>query len=339
MVEQNKKLQKIKISHKLLIVGSILIIICMPIALLIGNYFVNYALLRTGNGGDRKVKGSELLSAVNIENSDKIIIEENKNKENQLVNEWVNNINNKKVMVTAQDGIILRGTEYITDEKANKWAIILHGYRSNPDSVISIGRHFSENGYNVLIPSMRSSNESDGKYIGMGWLDKEDLKCWLSLVIQQNSDAKIILHGSSMGAATVLMASGDNLPKNVKAIIEDSGYTSAWDIFASEAKVRFNLPAFPLLNMFEFVANVRAKYDIKEASALEQVKKSNLPILFIHGDADDFVPEYMCEELFKAANCKKEKLIIKHAGHIESKFQDPEMYYNKIFSFIEYINF
>lgn len=335
MVEQNTKIQKAKLLNKLLIVVLMLIIICIFIALLIGNYFVNYALLRTGNGGDRKVKDSESISVVNIENSEKIIIEENKNKENQLVSEWVQKINSQKVMVTAPDGIILRGTEYIADEKANKWAIILHGYRSNPDSVISIGRHFSVDGYNVLIPSMRASNESDGKYIGMGWLDKEDLKCWLNLIIQRNNNAKIILHGSSMGAATVLMASGDELPKNVKAIIADSGYTSVYDIFASEAKARFNLPAFPLLNMFEFVANIRAKYDIKEASALEQVKKANIPILFIHGDADDFVPEYMCEELFKATNCKKEKLIIKHAGHIESKFQDPEMYYNKIFSFIE----
>ena len=123
----------------------------------------------------------------------------------------------------------------------------------------------------------RCHGKSEGKYIGMGWLDKDDLKCWINLIIEQNNNAEIILHGSSMGAATVLMASGDALPNNVKAIIEDSGYTSVWDIFASEAKARFNLPTFPILNMFELVANVRAKYDIKEASAVEQVKKSNVP--------------------------------------------------------------
>lgn len=132
--------------------------------------------------------------------------------------------------------------------------------------------HFSKEGYNVLIPSMRACSESDGEYIGMGWLDKEDLQCWINLIIKQNENAEIILHGSSMGAATVLMASGKDLPTNVKAIVADSGYTSVWDIFASEAKARFNLPTFPILNMFEIVANVRANYDIKEASALEQVK-------------------------------------------------------------------
>lgn len=132
--------------------------------------------------------------------------------------------------------------------------------------------HFSEKGYNVLIPSMRACGDSDGEYIGMGWLDKDDLQCWIKLITEQNEKSEIILHGSSMGAATVLMASGDNLPENVKAIIADSAYTSVWDIFASEAKARFNLPAFPILNMFEVVANVRAKYDIKEASAVEHVK-------------------------------------------------------------------
>jgi hypothetical protein len=194
--------------------------------------------------------------------------------------------------------------------------------------------HFSEQGYNVLIPSMRASNESDGEYIGMGWLDKEDLKCWINLIIEENENAEIVLHGSSMGAATVLMVSGDELPSNVKAIIEDSAYTSVWDIFASEAKVRFNLPTFPVLNMFEIVANIRAKYDIKEASALEQVKKATIPILFIHGDSDDFVPEYMCEELYEAANCQKDKLIIHNAGHTESKYKETETYYNKIFEFL-----
>ena len=234
----------------------------------------------------------------------------------------------------ANDNITLRGTEYLKQEETNKWAIILHGYRSSPSNVLTIGEHFSEKGYNVLIPSMRACADSEGEYVGMGWLDKEDLKCWINLIIEENKDAEIILHGSSMGAATVLMISGDELPANVKSIIADSGYTSVWDIFASEAKARFNLPEFPVLNMFKIVANRKAKYDIKEASALEQVKKSKTPILFIHGNKDDFVPEYMCEKLYDAANCKKEKLIIDGAGHTDGKYKEPEKYYDTIFDWI-----
>ena len=328
MEEKNKKSKILKM---------VLIIIMLGIATTIGigNYFVNYAILRTGNGGDREVKNADSIDVASIDNETEKIIEETKKNEKQLANEWAETIENKKVEVIAKDGIILRGTEYIKDEHSDKWAIVLHGYHSNPDSVLSIGMHFSEKGYNVLIPSMRASNDSEGQYIGMGWLDKDDLQCWINLIIKQNDNAEIILHGSSMGAATVLMASGDKLPKNVKAIIEDSGYTSVWDIFASEAKARFNLPTFPVLNMFQVVANVRANYDIKEASAVEQVKKSKTPILFIHGDADDFVPEYMCEELYSVANCIKDKLIIHDAGHTESRYKEPETYYNKIFEFIK----
>ena len=333
MEEKNKILLK-RLLIAVLIIVIIIVIISIVATIGIGNYFVNYAILRTGNGGDREVKNADSITVANIDNEAEKIMEENKKNEKQLANEWSETIENKKVEVKAKDGITLRGTQYIKDESSNKWAIILHGYRSTPNSIISIGMHFSKEGYNVLIPSMRACSESDGEYIGMGWLDKEDLQCWINLIIKQNENAEIILHGSSMGAATVLMASGKDLPTNVKAIVADSGYTSVWDIFASEAKARFNLPTFPILNMFEIVANVRANYDIKEASALEQVKNNKTPILFIHGDADDFVPEYMCEELYEAANCKKDKLIIHDAGHTDSKYKEPETYYNKIFEFL-----
>lgn len=331
MESKNKTRKGLKI---LLIVVLSIILISIVLTIGIGNYFVNYAILRSGDGGDRKIKNEEVIEVGNINNESEKIIKENEKQEEIAAKEWAKNITNKKVEVKAKDDITLRGTQYLTNEQSNKWAIILHGYRSEPDSVLSIGMHFSKQGYNVLIPSMRACHESEGEYIGMGWLDKEDLQCWINLILEQNENAEIILHGSSMGAATVLMISGDDLPKNVKAIIEDSGYTSVWDVFASEAKARFNLPTFPVLDMFRIVANVRAEYDIKEASALEQVKKSKTPILFIHGDADDFVPEYMCEKLYEAANCIKDKLIIHDAGHIESKYKEPETYYNKVFDFI-----
>ena len=323
-------MNKIKKVLTIIIVAIILIGVLLTVG--IGNYFVNYAIARSGDGGNREIKEE---SKIEVLSEDEQLIEDNRKSANESAQNWASNIVNKKVEIKADDGVVLRGTEYITDENTENWVIILHGYRAEPKSVLTIGEHFSEKGYNVLIPSMRACANSDGEFVGMGWLDKDDLKCWINLVLAENSNAKIILQGSSMGAATVLMASGDELPSNVKAIIEDSGYTSVWDIFASEAKARFNLPEFPVLNMFEIVANFRAKYDIKKASALEQMKKANIPILFIHGDSDDFVPEYMCEQLYNAANCKKEKLIIQGAGHTESRYKEPETYYNKIFEFLK----
>ena len=316
-----------------IIIAILLILILLGVGLteVIGNYFVKYAIARSGAGGDRKISQE---STIEVLGEDEKIIENNKKIAKENSEKWSEEIQQKQVEVKANDNITLRGTEYLKQEETNKWAIILHGYRSNPSSVLTIGEHFSEKGYNVLIPSMRACADSEGEYVGMGWLDKDDLKCWINLIIEENKNAEIILHGSSMGAATVLMASGDELPANVKNIIADSGYTSVWDIFASEAKARFNLPEFPVLNMFQIVANRKAKYDIKEASSLEQVKKSKTPILFIHGDKDDFVPEYMCEKLYDATNCKKEKLIIHGAGHTDGKYREPEKYYNTIFDWI-----
>lgn len=324
-------MKKEKILKIIIAILIILILLGVGLTEVIGNYFVNYAIARSGAGGDRKISQE---STIEVLGEDEKIIENNKKIAKENSEKWSETIQQKQVEVKANDNITLRGTEYLKQEETNKWAIILHGYRSNPSSVLTIGEHFSEKGYNVLIPSMRACADSEGEYVGMGWLDKEDLKCWINLIIEENKNAEIILHGSSMGAATVLMASGDELPANVKNIIADSGYTSVWDIFASEAKARFNLPEFPVLNMFQIVANRKAKYDIKEASALEQVKKSKTPILFIHGDKDDFVPEYMCEKLYDATNCKKEKLIIHGAGHTDGKYREPEKYYNTIFDWI-----
>ena len=211
MKEKNNKLNILK---RILIVILILVIIIIGATIGNGNYFVNYAISRTGNGGDREIKNEDAVEVANINDETEKIIEENRKEENQLANQWSNDVRNKKVQVTAKDGITLKGTEYIKDEQINDWVIVLHGYHSSPESVISVGMHFSEKGYNVLIPYMRATGKSEGEYIGMGWLDKDDLKCWIDLIVKQNSNSNIVLHGSSMGAATVLMASGDELSKN-----------------------------------------------------------------------------------------------------------------------------
>ena len=115
MEEKNKILLK-----RLLIAVLIIVIISIVATIGIGNYFVNYAILRTGNGGDREVKNADSITVANIDNEAEKIIEENKKNEKQLANEWSETIENKKVEVKAKDGITLRGTQYIKDESSNK---------------------------------------------------------------------------------------------------------------------------------------------------------------------------------------------------------------------------
>ena len=212
---------------------------------------------------------------------------------------------------------------------------MVHGYTSEQSSIYDIARHYSDKGYNVLTPDLRAHGLSEGKYVGMGWLDRNDLLLWIDYLLRNYRNSEIILHGVSMGAATVMMASGEDLPTNVKLIVEDCGYTSVWDIFSFELNLRFNLSTFPVLNAASFITSVRAGYNYKEASSIDQIKKSVTPILFIHGNADEFVPVNMAYKLYDNANINKELIIVDGAGHAESRLADEELYYGSIFSFID----
>ena len=123
--------------------------------------------------------------------------------------------------------------------------------------------------YNILVPYLRGHGKSEGDYIVRGWDDRLDIIDWINNILEDNPSSEIILHGTSMGAATVLSTSGENLPNNVKAIIADCGYTSVWNEFTYQLKALFNLPAFPVMNLSNMVTMVKAGYSLKEAFPIE----------------------------------------------------------------------
>ncbi|WP_308619965.1 alpha/beta hydrolase [uncultured Eubacterium sp.] len=215
-----------------------------------------------------------------------------------------------------------------------KYALVCHGYTSKAKHMAGFVNKFYSLGYNVLAVDARAHGDSEGTKIGMGWVERFDVIEWIKYIISLEPDAQIILHGVSMGASTVLMASGEELPKNVKAIIADCGYTSEWDEFKQEADV-LHIPWFPVLNASSAISKVRDGYDFKQASAVEQVKKSHIPTLFIHGSKDELVPYGMLNELYSAANCEKEILTIQGAGHALSSSVAPELYWNTVETFLK----
>ena len=227
---------------------------------------------------------------------------------------------------------------YEINNNSDVWVIAVHGYYGQGQDMVYFAKEYYNRGYNVLIVDLRGHGESQGNYIGMGWHDRLDIIDWANYIINKNPNSKIILHGVSMGAATVMMATGEELPSNVKIAIEDCGYTSIWDEFEMQLKILYNLPAFPALNAASAVCRVRAGYMLEEGSCVEQVKKSKTPTLFIHGDQDRFVPFEMLDLVYEAANCEKQKLIIKGAAHAEASFINPQLYWKNIDGFIdEYI--
>ena len=223
---------------------------------------------------------------------------------------------------------------YVVTQNSNKWAIVVHGYGGSGKLMSDKSKYFYDMGYNVLIPDLRGHGKSEGDYIGMGWKDRLDIISWINFIIKENPNAEIVLHGTSMGAATVLMTSGENLPSNVKAIVADCAYTSAWDEFSYQLETYLKVPSSYILNVTNMVTKLKAGYSLKEASALECVKKATVPILYIHGDKDKFVPYSMMDKLYDATNSPKEKLTIEGGEHANSDLVSPFLYWLTVEDFL-----
>lgn len=251
--------------------------------------------------------------------------------------DWVREQDFEEIEMNSYDDIKLHGYLLEAEKPTNKIVIMAHGYLGNAKQMGLYGQYYYEElGYNFFTPDFRGHGKSGGDYIGFGWPDRLDLIDWMSLLIDRyGPDTEIVMHGVSMGAATVLMASGEKLPENVKAIIADSPYTSVHDMFAYQMKRMFHLPAFPVLQSTSVVTKVRAGYSLTEASALKQVKKAEVPILYIHGDADEFVPTEMTEKLYANTKSDTEVLTIEDAGHGEGFVTQKELYIDKMISFLK----
>ncbi|MEG1857212.1 MAG: alpha/beta hydrolase [Pseudoflavonifractor sp.] len=220
--------------------------------------------------------------------------------------------------------------------QSHKYVVICHGYMSQARLMGAPASHFYGLGYNVLLPDARGHGQSEGDYIGMGWHERLDILDWISTLVAADPEAQIVLYGISMGAATVMMVSGEELlPANVSCVVEDCGYTSAWAEFAEQLNALYKLPAFPILNVTSLVTKVRAGYFFGEASAVAQVAKSHTPTLFIHGDADTFVPFRMLDEVYRAAACEKEKLVVPGAKHAAASSTNPTLYWTAVDAFLE----
>lgn len=252
--------------------------------------------------------------------------------------EWLKEKPQEDVYITSADGLKLHAT-YFPCEGSKRAVVCFHGYTSEGlNDFSSIAKFYKEHNYNLLIVDERSHGKSEGTYIGFGCLDRHDAKKWMEYAISRiGEDCELILHGISMGAATVLMSTGLKLPRQVKAAISDCAFTSAWEVFSSVLKTMYHLPPFPLMNIADKMAKRKAGYGLDECNAKREVAKADIPILFIHGDADTFVPCSMVYELHAACTSKKELLVIEGASHAEAYYKDMVKYEESIRKFIENI--
>ncbi len=245
----------------------------------------------------------------------------------------------KDVHQMSFDGLKLHATYFPSiDENRDrkKVAICFHGYTSHGMSdYIGLSDYYLKRGYAMLLPDARAHGLSEGEYIGFGCLDRKDALVWINWVIQEvGEDVEIILHGTSMGGATVLMASGLELPAQVKGIISDCGFTSPKEVFTHVLNSMYHLPTFPVIPGADAINKKLAGYGMDECNAKREVAKAKVPILFIHGSNDTFVPCKMCHEIYDCCASPKKKLIIEGAAHAESYYKDTQKYEQAMSDFL-----
>lgn len=248
---------------------------------------------------------------------------------------WLKEHQAQDVYVQSKDGLRLHGY-WIPAENPRGTVLLVHGYRST--MLVDFGLAFAfyhALGMNILVPEHRCHGKSEGKYITFGVKESEDITQWISYHNDHFGMQQIFLSGMSMGASTVLYLADQSLPANVKCIIADCGFTSPWEILGEVFRSVTHFPAAASLWATDLFARVFAGFSLKEKDTRKTLAKAKLPVLMIHGSADDFVPCRMTLEGFDACTADKELLIVQGAGHGVSFLVDKQSYTTKVIAFLE----
>ncbi len=242
----------------------------------------------------------------------------------------------EKVTIRSFDGLLLTGRYFPCDGETKRIVLEAHGFRSSWQNDFSMSAaRLMEEGCSLLLIDQRTHGESEGKYITYGVRESQDVKDWcLWLSERFGPETPVYLAGISMGCTTVLMAAGRDLPGNVKGIIADCGFTSPSELFKHEMKFLFHLPWQPFLWLFKPVCRLFGGFD-PDFSTVLALKDCRLPILFIHGGKDDFVPTRMTLETCASYDGPKDLLIAAEAAHGCSYALEEEEYVRRVKALFE----
>lgn len=307
----------------ILIIAIVLIILFLVAKTIIANYFYDIALARYPKHGG--FSGGNALEKSGVQ----------KKRQLDFRPEWVDESDAKEVTIESFDGLKLYA-KIIENTNTDKFVLLCHCYRSSASFAGSSAVCFFEKGYSCLIPSFRGHDKSDGDYIGMGWPDRMDARDWILYLNKHYNSPKIVLYGVSMGAATVMNTVGEDLPENVFCAIEDCGYSSIKLQFEHVLGKMLHLCTAPILRISRSTIKKHTGIDIfTEGDSLEQLKKATVPMLFIHGTEDKFVPFNMLQMNYDAHPGIKQKIIVKDAVHASCQFDGGKQYWDAVFDFID----
>ncbi len=253
--------------------------------------------------------------------------------------DWLENYGYERHHIVNDRGQKLQGYLMRPEKPSDVYVFGAHGYRSDGKGEwCHFAKHYVEEaGFNLFFVDHQAAGESEGEYIGFSSHESKDCLKWLSYMTETfGEDIQIILHGISMGSATVMLMTGsEDLVPNVKFTIADCGFTSAMDEFDYKIDT-LKLPFRPIIPLVNAINRKRAGYDFQEdTNALAAVANAKVPVLFVHGDADKFVPTHMVYLLYDACSSEKDLLIVPGAEHAVSYRTDKASYEAKINEFTE----
>ncbi|MDO4198783.1 MAG: alpha/beta hydrolase [Erysipelotrichaceae bacterium] len=219
---------------------------------------------------------------------------------------------------------------YLIKGNPEEVVIFMHGYRSNKENDFADKYEiYKERNSTMLFLDGRAHGKSEGKYIGFSELDRFDIEKWVDFINEKYDNPRIYLHGVSMGGASVIHCANMHL-NNLCGIIDDCGFTSGRDITAVQMKGTFNLPYFPFATLATFFAKNVGGVDFDKSKGEECARESDVPIVYIHGKADVFVPCWMSEKMYEATVKPKRLLLVEGAGHAAAYMMAPAEYKNLV---------
>lgn len=246
---------------------------------------------------------------------------------------YMETLPHEDVYITSEDGLKLHATLFPALDGAHKYVVGIHGFQSHAWNEFAPHIKFYQSiGFGMLLPDDRAHGESEGEYVTMGTKDRRDCISWVRYLAERfGEDTKILLHGVSMGGATVLSASGESdLPAEVIGTVSDCGFSSAKESFECQIRNLYHIPPTFIVRICQWYALHRAGFDFNEARPIDQVQHAKVPILFVQGEDDVMVPAFMARKLYEACSSEKKLLMVEHANHAESIALDPDGYHQSI---------
>lgn len=302
-----------------LIIYIIIFIITVSL-IIIPNHFVNKIFIKTNKKlFERKENNKE-------ETEEQKQIKEKRRK-------WFED-NQKDIYTVSSDNLKLHA-HIINNCSSNIYIIIAHPYEGRGLYMKYFAYKFYDMGFNVVLIDLRTHGESEGKIYSLGYLEKLDILAWIKYIKNNFENSKIILYGISMGANAVMMCGSEDINNDVKAIIEDSGFTTAKKQLKERLDISYKIPFIPIIPLTSFMTKIRLGFSFDDINIINAVSKSKVPILFIHGDKDSLVNPNMVHELYEACSSEKEKLIIKNGEHIKAVLSDEKLYWETVNNFIK----